>query len=103
LSADEGGRQKVASDIRDNPTMSRFEMSLGDGALAVAYYKVEDGRVVLLHTEVPQEPSGLGYGSRLAHGVFEALRRDRKRVIAKCPFMSSYAARHPEYGALLDG
>jgi hypothetical protein len=25
-----------------------------------------------------------------------------KRVIAKCPFMSSYAARHPEYGALLD-
>jgi hypothetical protein len=24
-------------------------------------------------------------------------------VIAKCPFMSSYAARHPEYGALLDG
>ena len=30
-------------------------------------------------------------------------RRDGKRVIAKCPFMSSYAARHPEYGALLDG
>jgi hypothetical protein len=42
-------------------------------------------------------------GSRLAHGVFEALRRDGKRVIAKCPFMSSYAAQHPEYGALLDG
>ena len=40
---------------------------------------------------------------RLAHGVFEALRRDGKGVIAKCPVMSSYAARHPEYGALLDG
>src|SRR3954449_2639055 len=65
--------------------------------------KVEDGRVVLLHTEVPQELSGLGYGARLAHGVFEALRCDGKRVIAKCPFMSSYAARHSEYGALLDG
>ena len=46
--------------------MSRFEMPLGDGALAITYYKVENGRVVLLHTEVPQEPSGLGYGSRLA-------------------------------------
>ena len=65
--------------------MSRFEMPLGDGALAVAYYEVEDGRVVLLHTQVPQELSGLGYGSRLAHGVFQALRRDGKRVIAKCP------------------
>jgi uncharacterized protein len=84
-----------------NPAMSRFEMPLGDGALAVAYYKVKDGRVILLHTEVPQELSGLGYGSRLARGVFEALRRDGKRVIAKCSFMSSYATRHP--GALLDG
>ena len=67
--------------------MHRFEMPLGVSALAVAYYKVEDGRVVLLHTEVPQELSGLGYGTRLAHGVFEALRRDGKRVIAKCPFI----------------
>lgn len=71
---------KVESDYRNNPAMSRLEMPLGDGALAVAYYKVEDGQVVLLHTEVPQELSGLGYGSRLAHGIFEALRRDGKRV-----------------------
>jgi len=97
----EGRRWKAV--IRDSPAMSRFEMPLDDGGLAVAYYKVEDDRVVLLHTEVPQELSGLGYGSRLAHGVFEALRRDGKRVIARCPFMSSYVARHPEYGPLLDG
>ena len=53
----------MESDIRDNPAMSRFEMPLADGAIAVAYYKIEDG-VVLLHTEVPQELSGLGYGLR---------------------------------------
>jgi len=34
--------------------------------------------------EVPQELSDQRYGSRLAHGVFEALRRDGKKVIAKC-------------------
>src|SRR5262249_57524874 len=45
--ADERGMQKVECDIRDNPAMSRFEMPLGDDALAVAYYNVEDGRVVL--------------------------------------------------------
>ena len=53
-----------------------------------------------LHTKVPQELSGLGYGSRLAHSVLEALRRDM--VIAKFPFKTSYAVR-PEYGAALDG
>ena len=93
----------MEDEVRDNPAMSRFEMPLGDGALAIAYYKVEDGRVVLLHTEVPQELSGQGYGSRLANGVLDALRRDGRRVIAKCPFMSAYAVRHPEYGSLLNG
>jgi hypothetical protein len=33
LPADERGGQTVASDIRDNPTMSRFEMSQGDGGV----------------------------------------------------------------------
>lgn len=101
--ADERGIQMMASDIRDNPTTSRFEMLLADGALAVVCYTIEDGRVVLLHTGVPQELFGLGHGPRLAHGVFEALQRDGKRVIAKCSFMSSYVARHPGYGELLDG
>ena len=82
LSADERGRQRWKA--TSGQSVHEPEMPLGDGALAVAYQKVEDGRIVLLHTEVPQE-SGLGYGSRLAHGVFEALRRDGKRVIAKCP------------------
>ncbi|WGS19976.1 MULTISPECIES: N-acetyltransferase [unclassified Bradyrhizobium] len=58
-------------------------MPLDDSALAVAYYKVKDGRVVLLHTEVPHELSGLGFGSRLAHGVFRSVATGR--VIAKCP------------------
>jgi hypothetical protein len=91
------------SQIRDNKAMSRYEMPLGGDALAVSYYKVEEGRIILLHTEVPQELSGQGFASRLAHGVFEALRSDGRRVVAKCPFMSVYAARHPEYAALLDG
>jgi hypothetical protein len=90
-------------EIQDNPAMSRFEMPIGEDALAVSYYKIEDGRVVLLHTEVPHELSGQGYGSKLAHGVFELLQRKGRRVVARCPFMSSYAVRHPEYASLLDG
>ena len=88
--------------VIDNPAAHRFEMAIGDD-LATAYYRIEDGRYVLTHTEVPQQLSGQGYGSMLARGVFEAIRQSGKRVIAKCPFMSGYAVRHPEYAALLDG
>ena len=85
----------------DNPQESRFEMAVG-GAVAFAEYGEEDGRVLLLHTEVPQELSGQGIGSRLAKGVFEILSGRGARVVAQCPFMAGYAARHPEYAALLD-
>ena len=64
---------------------------------------IEDGRADLRQTMVTPELSALGYGSRLALGIFEALRRDEKRTVAKRQFMSSYGERHPEYGALLDG
>jgi predicted GNAT family acetyltransferase len=92
----------VVDKIVDNAAMHRFEMPVED-ELAVAYYQEQDGRVVLLHTEVPQRFSGQGVGSRLARAVFETLKERERRVIAKCPFMASYATKHPEYLAILDG
>ncbi len=88
--------------IVDNPSEHRFELALGD-ATAVACYTAEDGRIVLIHTEVPQALSGRGIGSRLAQGVFEALRAKGRRVVARCPFMAAYASRQPDYAAMLDG
>jgi predicted GNAT family acetyltransferase len=93
----------MTDEIVNNVAMSRYELPIADGAVAAAYYALEDGRVVLRHTEVPFEYGGQGIGSRLAHAVFERLRAEGKRVIATCPFMASYAARHPEYAAMLDG
>lgn len=62
----------------------------------------ERGRVVLTHTAVPQALSGRWIGTRPAHGVFEMLRLRGARV-AKCPFMPAFAAKHPQYLAMLDG
>ena len=88
--------------VVDNPAQSRFELDVGDG-LAVGYYQLEGDRITLLHTEVPQELSGRGIGSRLAKGVFETVRGRGLGVVAKCPFMASYAARNPEYARMLVG
>ena len=93
---------RAAHGVVDNPERSRFELDLG-AALAVAYYKIDGDRISLLHTEVPQELSGRGIGSRLAKGVFGALGTRGLGVDAKCPFMAAYAARHPEYARMLVG
>jgi uncharacterized protein len=88
--------------VVDRPEQSRFELPV-ENDVAVAYYRVDGDRITLTHTEVPPHLSGQGIGSRLAKGVFEAIRANGRRVVAKCPFMASYASRHPEYAGLLDG
>ena len=87
--------------VIDNQARHRFELPVGD-AVAVAEYRIEDGRVVLTHTEVPAALAGPGVGSRLAKGVFEAIRASGRRVVPRCPFMAAYAARHPDDADLVD-
>ncbi len=93
----------MADGIINNESMKRYELPIADGAVAVAYYGLQDGRVVLRHTEVPSEFGGQGIGKRLARAVFERLQAEGKRVIAKCPFMARFAADNPEYADILDG
>lgn len=88
--------------VGDRPELARFELVV-DGEIAAAYYRIEGDRVVLTHTEVPQALSGRGVGTRLAHGVFEIIRARRLTIVAQCPFMAKYAARHPEYSSLVVG
>lgn len=102
-SSGEQGNGGMTDEIINNMAMRRYELPIADDATAIAYYRLDDGRVVLLHTEVPNEYAGQGIGKRLARAVFETLRAEGKRIIAKCPFMARYAAANPEYAAILDG
>ncbi|MCA0046193.1 N-acetyltransferase [Mesorhizobium sp. B283B1A] len=90
---------KVTENIRQH----RFELPIIGQAFAVAYYTLQDGKVALIHTEVPSEFSGQGIASRLAQGTFELLRKTGRKAVLKCPFMSGFVARHPEYTDVVAG
>ena len=90
-------------EVRDNPAEHRFELPITGDAMATAYYRLDDGRVVLTHTEVPFEFSGQGIASRLAAGVFELIRRSERKAVLKCSFMANYYAKHPQYADIVDG
>ena len=68
----------------------------------LAEYRLQDGRLVLTHTEVPDALEGQGVGSRLAQGVFEALRASGRRAVPLCPFMARLAEKHPEFQAVVE-
>lgn len=93
------------SKVIDNPAEHRFELAIegSDGEIAAAYYRLEEGRVVLIHTEVPFGHSGRGLGSQLARGVFDLVRARGGQVVLRCAFMGSFYARHPEYADIVAG
>jgi predicted GNAT family acetyltransferase len=86
--------------VRNNSALNRFELDL-DGHTAVAYYQLSPGVITFTHTEVPQELSGHGIGSQLVRGALEAARAQGLKVVARCPFVSAYIAKHPEFSDLL--
>lgn len=89
------------SEVRDNPAENRFELE-ADGHLAAAYYRREPGVIAFIHTEVPQQLSGRGIGSRLVRGALDAARKENLRVVARCPFVAAFIAKNPEYTDLLE-
>ena len=78
--------------VRENPEQHRFERPIHNDAIAAAYYRTADGRLVFIHTEVPTEFSGQGIATELARGTFELLRQSGRKAILRCPFMVHFFA-----------
>jgi hypothetical protein len=93
-------RNAMANEIRDNSKLHRFELD-AEGRTAVCYYKLAPGVITFTHTEVPQEISGHGIGSKLARGALQAARAQGLKVVANCSFVRAYIAKNPEFGDLL--
>ena len=90
----------MSGTVHDNPALHRFELEV-DGHMAVAYYQLAPGVITFTHTEVPQELSGQGIGSQVTRAALDAARARGLKVVAKCPFVAAYMAKHPEFNDLL--
>jgi hypothetical protein len=88
--------------IRDNVEKDRFEVDLGDGTLAIAEYRLADGKIIFTHTEVPPEHEGKGIGSALIRFALDSARERGLQVVPICPFFAAYIRNHPEEQELLD-
>jgi predicted GNAT family acetyltransferase len=86
--------------IRDNTTLSRFELETG-GVTAFVNYRLDGGVITLLHTETPAPARGRGIASQLVQGVLENLRARGLKVVPRCAFVRAFLAKHPEFHDLV--
>jgi predicted GNAT family acetyltransferase len=87
------------STVRDNTTLSRFELDV-EGAVAFANYRRAPGTVIITHTETPRALRGRGNASELVKGALELIRADGLKVVAGCGFVVDYLHKHPEFSDL---
>ena len=91
----------MATEVRDQPDNSRFEI-LVDGAVAgFATYRRKDDRITFVHTEVDDAYEGQGLGSVLVRHMLDASRDAGLAVLPSCPFTAAWIKRHPEYVELV--
>ena len=88
--------------FKKNTEKKRYELDLGDGALAVIdYYKMPGGAVAFTHTHVPFEFENKGIGSELAKRALQDVKDSGDKVIPQCGFIASYVRRHPEWNEIV--
>ena len=86
--------------ITNNQLAERFEIA-HDGSIAILEYLIKSGEMTLVHTEVPEELGGKGFGGKLVKFALEHAKRNNLRVVAHCEFAHRYILRHKEYSALM--
>jgi uncharacterized protein len=90
------------NEVVNNRDRFRYEI-LRDGAVAgFLQYSLRGGRVLLLHTEVPDANAGKGLATELVRGALDDIRRRGRRMVPICHFVERFVERNPEYDDLFD-
>jgi predicted GNAT family acetyltransferase len=97
-----------ASDIevRDDRAGHRFvvEHADADGEMEEAelVYAEQPGRLVLIHTGVPDSLAHHGIGGLLVRAAIERADREALTVVPWCPFARKWLREHPDEAATVD-
>jgi predicted GNAT family acetyltransferase len=90
----------MALNIINNTQNQQFEV-FADGDRAFLEYRIRDGIITMMHTEVPEKLGGKGIASALAEYAFRFARENKLPVKVYCPFVSTWIKKHPGNADLL--
>ncbi|HEY3940969.1 MAG TPA: GNAT family N-acetyltransferase [Acidimicrobiales bacterium] len=85
-----------ALQLIDNPAEHRYELREAGAVLVFITYRIEGGRMTMVHTETDPAAGGRGLASRLADFALRDAADRSLLVVPSCPFVRGYLVRHPE-------
>jgi predicted GNAT family acetyltransferase len=89
------------ADVVHNAEESRYEIHVDGVRAGLTHYRVTPEALVFDHTEIGDAYEGQGLGGELARGAMDDVRARGLKVIATCPFIKAWIAKHDDYQDLL--
>ena len=87
--------------VKDNPSASRFEITVDDELVGYLEYQVDDGEYAIPHTRIFPPFRHRGLGATLVVGSLEAIRDRRGKVLPYCSFVPKIMRDRPELAELV--
>jgi predicted GNAT family acetyltransferase len=82
-------------EVVDNPSQSRFEI-VEETGISVLEYREQTGKLALIHTGVPKEMEGNGYGGALVTAAIAKARANGLEILPYCPYAKAWIEKHPD-------
>jgi predicted GNAT family acetyltransferase len=89
-----------AVEVRHDVAASRFEATV-DGLHCRADYRMADGVMRIVHTEVPEALEGRGIAAQLVRAALAHAEANGLRVEPACGYVRAYMRRHADTQRLL--
>ncbi|WP_372861032.1 GNAT family N-acetyltransferase [Spongiibacter sp.] len=83
----------AATVIEHRPQQQQFVLALENGPCATVNYRKQDGKLYLIHAEVPSELRGHRVGKELVEKTFEYIETHGWQAVAVCSYVKLVARR----------
>ena len=84
--------------VRHDTDRNRYVLMRGDREIGKGLYELDGGIIRFTHTVTDADLEERGLGSRLVREALDDVRATSSaRIVAECPFVARFIAKHPEY------
>jgi predicted GNAT family acetyltransferase len=88
-------------EVHRDDARRRYYASIDGHEAQIRFAPAGAGTLDFQHTEVAPELRGRGVAETLVRHALDDVRARGEQIIATCPFVKAFLARHPEYQALV--
>jgi predicted GNAT family acetyltransferase len=91
----------VATDVRDEPGRSRYEVSVDGQVVGFAEYRLLGHRAHFHHTFIDPVWRGRRLAEVLVRSALDDARQAGRTIVPECWYVAGFIERHPEYADLV--